>query len=355
MALDAYTRSHATGVQIGANDGFEIYGVRVRDALHDVLIQKLPDDPWAFYGLMSRIDGRLEEVDGYRLHDLHFVDTDRVPGAETLAYRFSPPRSAANGTVFADVRSPPFNAKGDGSADDTASIQAALDVVGRAGGGTVYLRQGQYRVTQLVVPSGVELRGPLGGDSHSFQFVETCTLLGYGGRNTSNPASDTAMITLEARAGIRGFDIVYPAQGFETAGSPIVAYPFTIRGAGDGVSVENITVANAYNLIDLATFRCDHHRVSGVQAAIMNTGVLVGGGSRDGVLERIGISWACWAGASRLTGPLAYGADALREHALKNAVPFVFGDCSRETTFGLDSFEDRIGWRMLADGGGCTD
>ena len=75
------------------------------------------------------------------------------------------------------VRSPPFNAKGDGSADETASIQAALDLVGRAGGGTVYLRQGQYRVTQLVVPSGVELRGPLGGDSHSFQFVETCTLL----------------------------------------------------------------------------------------------------------------------------------------------------------------------------------
>ena len=161
------------------------------------------------------------------------------------------------------------------------------------------------------------------------------------------------MITLEARAGIRGFDIVYPAQGFGTAGSPIVAYPFTIRGAGDEVWAENITVANA-TTSSIGNISLHHHRVSGVQAAIMNTGVLVAAVPAT-AFSNESDQFGPLGGASRLTGPLAYGADALREHALKNAVPFVFGDCSRETTFGLDSFEDRIGWRMLADGGGCTD
>ena len=39
----------------------------------------------------------------------------------------------------------------------------------------------------------------------------------------------------------------------------------------------------------------------------------------------------------------------------QNTVPFVFGNCFQEMTFGLDSFDVKIGWRMLADGGGCTD
>ncbi len=51
--------------------------------------------------------------------------------------------------------------------DDTAAIQKALDAAGQQGGGTVYLPQGQYRVTRLTVPTGVELRGPLGGGVHN--------------------------------------------------------------------------------------------------------------------------------------------------------------------------------------------
>ena len=38
-------------------------------------------------------------------------------------------------------------------------------------------------------------------------------------------------------------------------------------------------MANAYDLIDFASFRCDDHFVSGVEATVLNTGILVGGGS----------------------------------------------------------------------------
>ncbi len=56
--------------------------------------------------------------------------------------------------------SPPWNAKGDGIADDSDSIQAALDFARTDGGGIVFLPPGKYNLLgSLDVPSGVELRG----------------------------------------------------------------------------------------------------------------------------------------------------------------------------------------------------
>lgn len=351
-ALDTYTSSHVTGVQIGQSDAYAVNGLSVRDAYRDVLIEELPGDQWPFYGLISKIDGRIEEIDGFRLSDLHFVNTDSVPGAESFSYEFVGFRSAANTTSFASVKDQPFNAAGDGLIDDTSAIQAALDAMGSMGGGTVYLPQGQYRVTRLTVPMGVELRGPLGGGIHHLLGVSACTLLGYAGKNTTTPGSDPALLTLSPDSGIRGFNVYYPEQGYGSLATPVLPYPFTIRGTGGGVWVENVSVANAYNLIDLASFRCDDHFVSGVQATVLNTGVLVGGGSQGGRLERVLITRGLLQAFQRLNGPAI---DALAQYTRQNTVPFVFGSSNRETTFGLDSFDVRIGWRMLADGGGCTD
>lgn len=355
LALDAYTSSHVTGVQIGSADAYEVSGVRVRDAQHDVLIKKLPGDPWPFYGMLSQIDGRIEDIDGYREPDHHFLDTDHVPGAENLSYEFVGPRSASNGTNFVSVKSPPFNAAGDGLADDTAAIQQALDATGSRGGGTVYLPQGQFRVTRLTIPTGVELRGPLGGVSHhegDGGGLGTCVLLGYDGRNTPDPASDPALLTLSPGSGIRGFDVVYPEQGYGAVSAPVLPYPFTIRGTGAGVWVENILVVNPYNLIDFSTFRCDDHFVSGVEASVLNTGILVGGGSQHGRIERVLVDRGPFQEFLHLDGP---GMDALAAYTRQNADGFVFGSCFDEATFGLDSFDLRVGLRMLADGGGCSD
>ncbi len=182
--------------------------------------------------------------------------------------------------------------------------------------------------------------------------MSTCALLGYDGKNTAAPASDPALLTLSPDSGIRGFDVVYPEQGYGTAAAPVLPYPFTIRGTGAGVWVENVTVANAYNLIDFATFRCDDHFVSGVEATAFKTGIFVGGGSEGGRLERVMITRAIDQGSSNLDGPAIA---VLSAYTRQNTVAFVFGNCTRETTFGLDSFDVKIGWRMLADGGGCTD
>jgi hypothetical protein len=58
-----------------------------------------------------------------------------------------------------NVKHPRFGAKGDGTTDDTATIQAALDAAGQAGGATVYLPPGIYVAHALNVKSNTIVRG----------------------------------------------------------------------------------------------------------------------------------------------------------------------------------------------------
>ena len=352
LALDAYTLAHVLGAQIGTNT-YGMYGFQARDAHRGVLVKKLPGDPVGFASVVSKIDAPIEEVDGYVVSDLHFLNTDNVPGAENLSHDFVGSRGPANRLNFLNVKNTPFNATGKGLTDDTAAIQKALDAAEQQGGGTVYLPQGQYRITRLTVPTGVELRGPLGGGIHGIASDSwTCILLGYDGKNSAAPASDPALLSLSPGSGVRGFDIGYPEQGYGSSASPVLPFPFAIRGTGAHVWVENVTLANGYNLIDFGTFRCDDHYVSGFEGTALNTGIFVGGGSEGGRLERVMITRGLSQGFRNLDEPaIAILSAYTREHT----VPFVFGNCTKESTFGLDSFDVKIGWRMLADGGGCTD
>ena len=91
------------------------------------------------------------------------------PGADEMLYWVAPGTSAAlvtsafmRGLMAAansdhvrpsldlptiDVRDHPYHAAGNGVADDTASLQAAIDAVVAAGGGTVYLPSGSFLIT----------------------------------------------------------------------------------------------------------------------------------------------------------------------------------------------------------------
>lgn len=91
------------------------------------------------------------------------------------------PASAA----IVNVKCPPWNAKGDGTTDDTAAIQAALSSLpaythtnpyldlGTQGGGTIYVPRGKYKISAgLIVGGGVTLRGD-GWGATVFHFVPT--------------------------------------------------------------------------------------------------------------------------------------------------------------------------------------
>src|SRR3990170_3628911 len=64
-----------------------------------------------------------------------------------------------NYPVYVNVKNAPYNAKGDGVADDTSAIQKAIDDC--PSGQTVYIPAGTYRLTaQLtILNKGIVLRG----------------------------------------------------------------------------------------------------------------------------------------------------------------------------------------------------
>ena len=53
-----------------------------------------------------------------------------------------------------NVKMPPYSAVGDGVADDTSKIQAAIDASTTAGHGLVYFPKGTYLISSSLTPVG---------------------------------------------------------------------------------------------------------------------------------------------------------------------------------------------------------
>lgn len=179
-----------------------------------------------------------------------------------------------------DATAAPYRADRNGGADASSAIQQALDAAGAAGGGTVYLPAGVYRVdSPLTVPSGVELRGSwdvphhtIGGGSVLFTR--------YG----ENPGAGTpALISLEAKAGVRGLSVYYDEQDWNA----VKPYAWTIRGKGEGVYAIDTTLINSYQGLDFGTYDTSGHYIDYVAGSPLKEGIFVGGGSEGGIVRNV--------------------------------------------------------------------
>jgi fibronectin type 3 domain-containing protein len=184
----------------------------------------------------------------------------------------------------------PWGATGNGSTDDTAAIQSALNAAGTNGGGIVFLPGGKYKLTStLDVPAGVELRGPYelrhrtwpGPDGKAKGAV----LQPYGGQGTTN---GPAAIALETGAGLVGVTISYESQS-----SNCVAFPPTIQGRGGNVYVIGVVCPNPYYYVDLDTYTCTNHFLYMVDGWALLTGYKVGHGSSGSIVDCQG-NWTYW-------------------------------------------------------------
>lgn len=126
-----------------------------------------------------------------------------------------------------NVKGPPFNAAGNGTADDTSAIQSAINAAAAAGGGNVFLPgTGSYSITsQLTLTGGVNLVGA--GPESSIIKMDNAT---------------AAMILCTSTA--HGHQIIRDVQ--LTAGEPNTGVVLTVPNGSD-VLVDNCYIGGSDN------------------------------------------------------------------------------------------------------------
>ncbi|HTJ79357.1 MAG TPA: discoidin domain-containing protein [Rariglobus sp.] len=257
-----------------------------------------------------------------------------LPAGPGMVSRYTTPtdRFAPPSERLAVVTHPAFGAKGDATTDDTVAVQRAIAALGKEGG-TVYFPAGEYRITQnLVVPTGVELRGVNEGPHHSQTRGSVIDVI--PGRGDEN---GTPFITLSAQSGLRGLTFHYPEQD----ALAITAYPWLVRGAGEGVWLINVTTTFAYRILDLATVRCDNHYVDYVAGQALREAFRIGGGSTGGRLLNCQLNphyysfTNSYANSPSRLDPSNAGRymDGNHYYAKEHSDAFVIGDCTDEILF----------------------
>ena len=236
------------------------------------------------------------------------------------------------------VTDPRFGAKADPGFDNRAAFQAAIDSAYKNGGGVVYIPAGNYefrstqpatksvRVRQgaeqimkdfnyqyvLNIPTSVQLRGDwadpelnkgkvlgtilevrVGKNAPNYNgTVESWwndSQAGNALRTTYTSIADR-FIDMTSGTGVTNLSIWYPEQDI----NDIKPYPWTLfQPSGDCVTIENVTLVNAYNGFYSAP--SELHYVLNSYMTALNTGIEVHVCTDIGRIENVKIDPKYWA------------------------------------------------------------
>ncbi|MCK5563756.1 MAG: hypothetical protein KAJ07_00795 [Planctomycetes bacterium] len=273
------------------------------------------------------------------------------------AYDYKKPATVykpAKADLFVVTKSP-YNAQGDGVTDDTAAFQTALAAADANGGGTVFVPGGNYRLDgNLIIPTGVELRGVF--DVAHGTSVKGSLLNVYGGRGDAN---GTPFIQIEPNAGIKGLTFHYPEQIYdEFDNDPVTGmygmepYPFLIRGLGSDVYVLNIAATIPYQILDLATYRCDRHYIDYVKTTALKTGIHVGNGSTDGQIHNCQFNPSLYTHQGGYYESIPYNtSDNIHKILWRDSTAYLFGNVSGEVLHENFVFGGMKGMHLIEEGG----
>ena len=240
---------------------------------------------------------------------------------------------------FVSVRETPYRAVGDGKADDTKAIQAALDDVGTAGGGIVFVPTGTYLIaTHLIVPIGTALVGvgrtPLRYDpTHPGS-----TLLAVEG--AGNPDGTPFITLLGPNATLEGITVFYPKQVIAEAPLP---YPWTVRSGGNGenVSIVNVLLVNPYQAVDFGTHGSSRHFVRGLYGQPLFKGIWVDKSGDVGRIQHVHF-WPFWNTDKKIV-----------DFTTTKATPFIFQRTDWEVVEDIFCWGYKVGIELSASKSGA--
>ncbi len=211
-----------------------------------------------------------------------------------------------------------YGAAGDGVKDDGPAIQRALNEIGEAGGGEVFLPAGRYRINDhIVVPSGVTLRGIWQAPHHSDQaWGSVLHAVGREGEETG-----PALVQLSPSSTVKGITIYYPNQRLEN----VKAYPYAIQGRGMNGSVIDVTLVNAYQGIDFGTHHNELHVIRNVFGCCLRRGVYINNCTDIGRIENVHFNPHFWSRAKVEPDARIKNMKELIDYLNNNTEVFIFG------------------------------
>jgi hypothetical protein len=232
-----------------------------------------------------------------------------------------------------------FGAKGDGTTDDTAAFQEALDAAGQARGGTVLADRGNYFFAgHLDVPNAVTLQGI---------WKSVPSHLGIRDGNRERPTDDgtTFLITenegnengapfirLNDNSTLSGVVLYYPRQN--PAVEPRI-YPYAIASRGKNPAVLDVEMLNPYNGIDLSG--SERHLLRNISGQPLRRGVYVDNVFDVGRIENVHFNpW--WSGA---------GNSAAYQWEMANGEAFIFGRSDWEYMLNTFCFGYKTGYKFI--------
>ena len=226
-----------------------------------------------------------------------------------------------------------------GTVDSRYGIQELLNRLGTAGGGTLYLSAGMYKIDGLlVIPKGVILRGDW-KQPWKDATVEGTILMAYSGKGSEDELN--AFITMEPCASLNNIAIWYPEQSPEN----ITPYPPTVlfgrRGVwgNDYCNVRNVTLINSYSGVVVSRFNgggCPN--IFGLYGTPLSRGIEIDNIADVGRFDRIDFSPDYWSSSGLPGAPVKGGAHSKYIHENATAVVMRRNDWSYTCHLSADGY-----------------
>lgn len=198
-------------------------------------------------------------------------------------------KAVGQGELFANVKDSPYNAVGDGVADDTTAVQGAINAVAAAGGGTVYFPAGIYSHTGLTGNASHLTFAGVGAGSQ-LSYTGTGVALDLGSKTSGSAVDSLAVyglrITDSAATGTAGLRLTgvqfsrlerVRIDGFAASGAVGLLYDTQSVGsfqASINNVASNVYVTGCYNGVkltkdaaDVGTDGCNHNTFWGLRVA----------------------------------------------------------------------------------------
>ncbi len=238
--------------------------------------------------------------------------------------------------------------KADGEYDCTYGIQKALNDCSKAGGGTVFLPAGQYKITHsLSIPPRVTLMGDW-QDPDAGQEYGTVILA----KVASYDSNQEGLFNLSGSSGVSGLTVYYPNQSLEN----VQPYPPVFYTNGQGLNymlstVKNCTVLNGYRGIGACchtenTNAHEQFTVENLKGTFLYTAAEVYNQADVGTWENVVVSGRYWAEAKG-ENISSVNRDELNVYTTNHTVGMMLGDLEWTEFSGLTVEHCNVGLKIV--------